>query len=82
MAFAMPRVRADGTLATLALVNASIDRQDPVDVRLRGVPPTAATALWHQPGAEAVKVEVRRTDGAARVRIPRMGAWECGYLSF
>ena len=82
MSFAMPRVRADGTLATLALVNASIDRQDPVDVRLRGVPPTAATALWHQPGADAVKVEIRRTDGAVRVRIPCMGAWECGYLSF
>ncbi len=82
MSFAMPRVREDGTLATLALVNASIDRQAPVDVRLRGVPPTAATALWHQPGAEAVKVEIRRADGAARVLIPRMGAWECGYLSF
>ena len=35
MSFVMPRVRNDGTLSTLAILNASIDRQEPVRVRLR-----------------------------------------------
>ena len=82
MAFAMPRVRGDGTLVTLALVNASIDRLVPVTVRLRGVPATAKTAVWHQPEAEPVAIAFERRGGEAHVRLPRIGAWECGYLDF
>ena len=82
MAFALPRVREDGTLVTLALVNASIDRQDPVTVRLRGVPADARTAVWHQPEAEPVAVGIARSGAEARVRLPRVDAWECGYLDF
>ena len=82
MAFAMPRVREDGTLVTLAIVNASIDRQDPVAVLLRGVPADVRTALWRQPEAAPVEIAVERRGGAASVRLPRIGAWECGYLSF
>ena len=82
MAFAMPRVRDDGTLVTLALVNASIDRQDPVVVRLRGVPADVKVALWHQPEAACAEMTVARRAGEALVRLPRIGAWECGYLSF
>ena len=81
-AFVVPRVKEDGTLATLALVNASIDRQDPVVVRLRGVPADAKTAVWIQPEAAPVEIGVERCDGAVRVRLPRIGAWECGYLEF
>ena len=82
MAFAMPRVRGDRTLVTLALVNASIDRQEPVTVRLRGVPATVKTAVWHQPEAEPVAIAFERRGGEAHVRLPRIGAWECGYLDF
>ena len=83
MAFAMPRVRDDGTLVTLAIVNASIDRQDPVVVRLRGVSADVKVALWHQPEADGVvALAVSHCNGEARVRLPRIGAWECGYLSF
>ena len=83
MAFVMPRVRDDGSLATVALVNASIDRQDPVSVRLRGVPAGVRAALWHEPEAAPVELAVERGgDGRARVRLPRVGAWACGYLSF
>ena len=80
MAFALPRVRDDGTLVTLALVNCSIDRQDPVAVRLRGVPAAATAAMWHQPEAEPVELGVERCGGEVRVRLPRIGAWACGYL--
>ena len=82
MTFALPRVRNDGTLATLALVNASIDRQDPVVVRLRGVPADVKTAVWHQPEAADVELALERRDGDAWVRLPRIGAWACGYLEF
>ena len=82
MAFVMPRVRPDGTLVTLALVNASIDRQDPIVVRLRGVPADAQMAVWHQPEAADVELSLKCCAGEARVRLPRIGAWECGYLDF
>ncbi len=82
MAFAMPRVRTDGTLATLAVVNACIDRQDPVDVLLRGVPAGAKKAVWHQPESPPVFCALGRGADAVRVRLPRMGAWECAYFSF
>ena len=82
MTFALPRVRNDGTLATLALVNASIDRQDPVVVRLRGVPADVKTAVWRQPEAADVELALERRDGDARGRLPRIGAWACGYLEF
>lgn len=82
MAFAVPRVRDDGTLVTLAIVNASIDRQDPVVVRLRGVPADVKVALWNQPETESIALAVSHCNGEARVRMPRIGAWECGYLSF
>ena len=82
MAFAMPRVKEDGTLVSVALVNASIDRQDPVAVRLRGVPTNVQVAVWHQPEAEPVEIGLVRCGGDVRVRLPRIGAWECGYLIF
>ena len=81
-AFAMPRVRDDGSLATVAIVNASIDRQDPVTVRLRGVPSDAKTAIWRQPEAENLEIALVRDGADVRVRLPRIGAWACGYLSF
>lgn len=81
-AFVMPRVRDDWTLATLAVVNTSIDRQDPVVVRLRGVPADAKTAVWRQPEADDVEIVLARDGKDVRVRLPRIGAWECGYLSF
>ena len=81
-AFVMPCVRDDWTLTTVALVNASIDRQDPVTVRLRGVPADAKAAVWRQPEAEDAEIALVRDGDGVRVRLPRIGAWECGYLSF
>ena len=82
MAFAMPRVRDDGTFVTLAIVNASIDRQDPVVVRLRGVPEDVKTAVWRQPEAADVELALERRNGDTLVRLPHIGAWACGYLDF
>lgn len=81
MAFVLPRVREDGTLATVAVVNASIDRQDPVSVRLRGVPEGVRCAVWHAPEEKDMELPLARRDGETRVTLPRLGAWQCGYLS-
>ena len=82
MAFALPRVRDDGTLVTLALVNCSIDRQNPVSVCLRGVPADVKTAVWHQPEVGPVEIRLERLDEDVKLRLPRIGAWACGYLVF
>ena len=81
MAFAMPRVRDDGSLATLAVVNASIDRQEPVEVLLRGVGQGVAKAVWHELESPPVEISVTHVGSSVRVLLPRMAAWSCGYLA-
>ena len=81
-AFAMPRVKDDLTLVSVALVNCAIDRQDPVGVRLRGVPERTKAAVWHLPESDPVQLPFVREGSLARITLPRMGAWECGYLTF
>ena len=80
MAFAMPRVRDDGTLATLALVNASIERQEPVEVVLRGVRDGVSKAVWREIESAPVEIPLHHDGSSARLRLPRLGAWSCGYL--
>ena len=82
MAFVVPNVREDGSLATVAFVNASIDRQDPTPVRLRGVPASAWSIFWHAPEEAPVRLTFAREGGDVRLTLPRIGAWQCGYLSF
>ena len=74
--------RADGTLATLAIVNASIDRQEATAVRLRGVPAGATKGVWHVPEGAAQEIALERAGTDVRAVLPRLGAWQCGYLSF
>jgi len=82
MLFSLPRVRNDGSLATLALVNASIDRHEPVVIRLRGVPSRAKTSVWHEPESAPLERPLVRDGDIVRFVLPRMGAWACGYLDF
>ena len=80
-AFVLPRVREDLSLVTLAVVNASIDRQESVRLRLRGVSPDVTCVTWHEPESMPIRLQVEHAGEFACVRIPRMGAWACGYLS-
>ena len=82
MCFALPRVRDDGTLVTLALVNMSIDRQESVSVRLRGVPSDRMTAVWRTPESEPLVLPLERRRADVQLNIPRLGAWECGFVEF
>ena len=80
MAFAMPRVHEDGSLATLALVNCSIDRQEPVEVVLRGVRKGVSKVVWHEPESAPVEIPVMRDGDSVRLRLPKLMAWSCGYV--
>jgi hypothetical protein len=70
-AFAMPRVRDDGSLATVAIVNASIDRQEPVTVCLRGVPAEIGAQSADRGDGEAFQDGPNLDKGAAEDALKR-----------
>ena len=78
--FVQPRVRADGTLASVVFVNASIGRTPPVRLRLRGV--AAKKATWSALDADDVALDVVRDGNDALVTLPPVPAWTGGYVFF
>ena len=80
-AFVMPRVKDDLTLVTVAFVNCSVDRQEPMGVRLRGVPADVKLAVWYAQEELPIRLPIVRDGEFARVTLPRLEAWKCGYLS-
>ncbi len=79
----LPRVAADGTLRSVVLVNARIDAQKPVRLRLRGVPAGVKAATWRalRGKPESIPVE-SQGNGEATVTVPALSAWNCGWLGF
>ena len=78
----LPRVAADGVLRSVALVNARIDTQKPLRLRLRGVPPDVKSATWRAFHGKPAALTVERLDGGdAAVTIPAIAAWNCGWLA-
>jgi len=78
----LPRVAADGSLRSVAVVNARIDVQKPVRLRLRNVPASVKTAIWWAFHGKPVSLPVERlVDGDAAVVIPAISAWNCGWLA-
>ena len=80
--FVQPRVRKDGTLASIVFVNATIDATVPVKLRLRGVPPSATEAVWSALDAQDVAIQIARDGSDALVELPPVPAWTGGYLYF
>ena len=80
--FVQPRVRKDGTLASVVFVNASIGLTRPVRMRLRGVPASATKAVWSALDAEDVLLEIVRDGNDAVVTLPSVPAWTGGYVFF
>ena len=78
--FVQPRVRADGTLASVVFVNASIGRTPPVRLRLRGI--AAKKATWSALDADDVALDVVRDGNDALVTLPPVPAWTGGYVFF
>ena len=79
---AMPRVAPDGTLRTVAFINARIDVQKQLTLRLRGVPPGTVAAIWHEMRCKPVRLELKRDGRDALVTVPSVGAWNGGWLGF
>ena len=80
--FVQPRVRQDGSLASVVFVNASIGETAPVKLRLRGVPAAAKKAVWSSFDADDVALDVVRDGADALVALPSVSAWTGGYLFF
>ena len=78
--FVQPRMRADGTLASVVFVNASIGRTPPIRLRLRGV--AAKKATWSALDADDVALDVVRAGNDALVTLPPVPAWTGGYVFF
>ena len=78
--FVQPRVRADGTLASVVFVNTSVGATPPVRLRLRGV--AAQKAVWSSLDAADVVLDVVHDGADALVTLPSVPAWSGGYVFF
>ena len=78
--FVQPRVRADGTLASVVFVNASVGATSPVRLRLRGV--AARKAVWSSLDAADVVLDVVHEGSDSFVTLPSIPAWSGGYVLF
>jgi hypothetical protein len=79
-AFVQPRVRGDGTLASVVFIHAGIGSVGPVKMRLRGVPAGVKKALWSALDCADVELDVSRDGADAVVSLPPVSAWTGGYL--
>jgi hypothetical protein len=77
----VPRVTKDGALRSVMALNTTIDRQQPVRLRLRGVDPARTTAEWHALGEKPVSLPVDRDGADAFVTLPVLAPWNAGWLS-
>lgn len=79
-AVVIPRVTQAGDLKSVTLLNATIDAQPPVALRLRGCPEGLERMDWLTPKDKPVTVAVRWEGKDALVSLPALGAWQLGWL--
>lgn len=80
--FIQPRVRKDGTLASVVFVNTTIGTANSVRLRLRGVPADVKETIWSAFDEEDAMVPVVWRGDEAVVALPAVSAWNGGYLLF
>ena len=76
----VPWVTSDGVLRSVAFVNARIDVQKPLRVRLRGVPADVKSAMWRAMHGIRVDLALERDGADAFATIPALAAWSCGWI--
>ena len=78
----VPRVSPDGALRTVLLLNARIEVQKPLPLRLRpgsaGILPAAA--VWRAFGEKPVTLSLHRDGADALVTLPALQPWSVGWL--
>ncbi len=79
-AVVVPRVTLAGDLRSVTVLNASIDAQQPVTLRLRGCPEGLERMEWLMPKEKPVTVAVRWEAKDALVTLPAVGPWQIGWL--
>ena len=79
-AVVVPRVTQAGDLKSVTLLNATIDAQPPVTLRLRGCPEGLERMEWFVPKEKPVTVAVRWETKDAFVTLPAVGPWQIGWL--
>ena len=80
IALVVPQVTSDGILRSVMIENARIDALEPLKLRLRGVPSGVRRAEWRAFRAPTTTVDVLRDGTDAQVILPRITAWNCGWL--
>ena len=75
----VPWVAAGGELRSVAFVNARIDVQKGIRLRLRGVRAGSA-AVWQELRGEPVQLPVEIRGDEAFATIPAASAWNCGWI--
>ncbi|MBQ9338688.1 MAG: hypothetical protein IJS14_15475 [Lentisphaeria bacterium] len=76
----VPRIAPDGTLRSVTVLNVTIGRQKPFELRLRNVPDGVSEAEWLVPAQEPVKIPLYRVSGYWRAPLPEIGPWDIGWL--
>ena len=79
-AVVVPRVTMAGDLRSVTVLNATIDVQQPVTMRLRGCPKGLETAEWITAKEKPVAVSVRWEGKDALATLPAIGPWQIGWL--
>ena len=69
-------------IRSVAFVNARIDSQKGIRMRMRGVAPGVDKAVWWAFHERPVDLELERNGDDAFVVIPSISAWNCGWLAF
>lgn len=76
----VPRVTQAGDLRSVMALNATIDAQQPVTLRLRGCRKGLETMEWVAPKEKPVTLAVRWEGKDVLVVLPAIGPWQLGWL--
>ena len=76
----VPHVAQDGTLRSVAFVNARIDSQKPTRLRLRGVPAGVDCVTWWEMHGGKIALPIERRGAEAIVVVPSIAPWNCAWL--
>ena len=76
----VPRVTQAGDLRSVIVLNAMLDTQQPVTLRLRGCRKGLEAVEWVTPKEKPVTLAVRWEAKDAIVTLPAIGPWQIGWL--
>ena len=79
-AMVVPRVTMGGDLRSVTVLNAIIDVQQPITLRLRGCKAGLETAEWVTAKEKPVTVSVRWEGKDALAVLPALAPWQIGWL--